>query len=588
MKGLHSICAPRPVLHQIAATSFVVVLLTLTGCRSGVDLSALPTYPENFQRTYFDAQNHLFKGDLDLAYTGFLSCLELQPEEAALRFDLAKIDLQLERHEAALSHLDFACDVDDENRWYREYRAKAALSLLLFEDALEDLMFVQKQRPGDLDWTLEWSLLLADAGGADEALQLCEHYELLAPGDPDILLQKLYFHELLDQYEEIYAALQTAVAKHPDLPEFKMQWAQMLQATGQSEQAFQVLKSLASIDPSNGLVQLELAQLFTQFDELEKAQNALRNAFASEEVYPEEKHEILVQYLQIIALATANQEISLDSDVHVALTELLDIALNMHPNHDPILMVAADFEQSAGNEAEAQQYLIRAVKANPGNRLAWSNLIALDANLGKIEKMAQHAVDAMERFPLDIEFALMTGMAHLDLKDYPTTIDALERGLGLLVDDAALEARVAAMLGDALHAIGEDERAAEAYEQSLASDPDNPMVLNNHAYYLALSGKSLERALECSSRALKLNPSSANLMDTHAWVLFKLNRFPEAMDYITQALIHAEKLGPAFLEHDGDIRSAMGDNEGAVNSWKKALELGGDAKSLNPKITGNR
>ena len=63
MKGLHSICAPRPVLHQIAATSFVVVLLTLTGCRSGVDLSALPTYPENFQRTYFDAQNHLFKGD---------------------------------------------------------------------------------------------------------------------------------------------------------------------------------------------------------------------------------------------------------------------------------------------------------------------------------------------------------------------------------------------------------------------------------------------------------------------------------------------------------------------------------------------
>ena len=295
-----------------------------------------------------------------------------------------------------------------------------------------------------------------------------------------------------------------------------------------------------------------------------------------------------MQYLQIIALATANQEISLDSDVHVALTELLDIALNMHPNHDPILMVAADFEQSAGNEAEAQQYLIRAVKANPGNRLAWSNLIALDANLGKIEKMAQHAVDAMERFPLDIEFALMTGMAHLDLKDYPTTIDALERGLGLLVDDAALEARVAAMLGDALHAIGEDERAAEAYEQSLASDPDNPMVLNNHAYYLALSGKSLERALECSSRALKLNPSSANLMDTHAWVLFKLNRFPEAMDYITQALIHAEKLGPAFLEHDGDIRSAMGDNEGAVNSWKKALELGGDAKSLNPKITGNR
>jgi tetratricopeptide (TPR) repeat protein len=198
--------------------------------------------------------------------------------------------------------------------------------------------------------------------------------------------------------------------------------------------------------------------------------------------------------------------------------------------------------------------------------------------------MAQHALDAMERFPLDVEFALMTGMAHLDLKDYPTSVDALERGLGLLVDDPELEARIAAMLGDALHALEEDDRAAQAYERSLLLNPDNAMVLNNHAYYLALSGEGLERALECSTRALELSPSSANLMDTHAWVLYKLGRFAEAQDYITQALISSAESGPAFFEHDGDIRAAMGDQEGAINSWKRALEMGGDAKSLTPKI----
>jgi tetratricopeptide (TPR) repeat protein len=575
-------------LLQSWVLALFAAFMALSGCKIGADLSALPTYTEDFQRTYFEAQNHCLKGDLDLAYTGFLSCLELEPEETALRFDLAKIDLQRERFEAALVHLDAACSSDKENRWYREYRAKAALPLLLFESALEDLMFVQNQRPGDLEWTLEWSLILADEGAPQQALLLCDHYESLAPGDPDVLLQKLYFLELLEDYEEIYASLETAVLNHPDVPEFKMQWAQMLQATGQSEQAMQVLKTLANEDPTNGLVQLELAQLYTQFDDIEQAQNALRNAFASEEVYPEEKQEILVQYLQIIGLAEANPDIALDNEILSALKELIDIALRMHPDHAPILMVAADFEQSAGNEARAQKHLLKAVSANPGNRLAWSNLIALDANLGQIETMAEHAIDAMERFPLDVEFALMTGMAHLDLKDYNTSVDALERSLGLLVDDPALEARVAAMLGDALHALGQDDRAANAYEQSLDREPDNPMVLNNHAYYLALSGENLERALECSTRALELNPSSANLMDTHAWVLFKLERYPEAMDYITQALINAEKLGPAFLEHDGDIRSAMGDKEGAINSWKKALELGGDEESIVPKINGNR
>jgi tetratricopeptide (TPR) repeat protein len=66
--------------------------------------------------------------------------------------------------------------------------------------------------------------------------------------------------------------------------------------------------------------------------------------------------------------------------------------------------------------------------------------------------------------------------------------------------------------------------------------------------------------------------------------LYKLGRFAEAQDYITQALISSAESGPAFLEHDGDIRSAMGDQEGAINSWKRALEMGGDAKSLTPKI----
>ena len=132
-------------------------LLALSGCGNGVDLQTLPTYPEDFQRTYFDAQNHLFKGDFDLAYTGFLACLELQPEEASLRFDLAKIDLERERFDAAMDHLNAACEADKKNRWYREYRANAALPLLQFDDALADLTFVQDQRPGDLDWTLQWS-----------------------------------------------------------------------------------------------------------------------------------------------------------------------------------------------------------------------------------------------------------------------------------------------------------------------------------------------------------------------------------------------------------------------------------------------
>ena len=38
------------------------------------------------------------------------------------------------------------------------------------------------------------------------------------------------------------------------------------------------------------------------------------------------------------------------------------------------------------------------------------------------------------------------------------------------------------------------------------------------------------------------------------------------------------------LEHEGDIRWALGDKEAARDAWRRALEAGGDEAVLNPKL----
>jgi Tfp pilus assembly protein PilF len=135
--------------------------------------------------------------------------------------------------------------------------------------------------------------------------------------------------------------------------------------------------------------------------------------------------------------------------------------------------------------------------------------------------------------------------------------------------------------------LGEADKAYDAYEQSLKRLPDNPAVLNNYAYYLAEAGERLDRALELSSRLMELAPMEPNFMDTHAWVLYQNGRYPEALDFITQALFQSENQGATFWEHDGDIRLAMGDVEGAIASWKRAIESGGDEAALNTKINAH-
>lgn len=559
--------------------TLVALAATLGGCKAPADLAGLPVYDEGFQRTYFEAQNHLAKGDLDLAYTSFLACLDMQPEERALHFDLAKIDLQREQYESAVNHLNPVLDADADHRWAHEYRAEALLALGDTEAALKDLVWVVQARPGDLDWIYDWSMQLADAGEPAAALALCDAYEAETPGDPDVRLQRFYLLELLNDYEAIYHGLEEAVVAFPDIAEFKLQWAQMLRATGQDDAALAGLLEVVEDDPSNGVAQLDLAHLYTALNEIRLAQEALLIAFASQDVFIEEKREILVQYLQIA---------SVDPSLNPMVEALLEAALGQHPKSAELHMLAADYEQGQGRLEAAIVHSEAAIEANPADPFGWTNLIALDADLDRAADMLSHATQAMDLFPLDANFAYYAAVAALDQGDFTTVVNVLERGLGVILDAPEMEGLMHSMLGDALHQTGDPTRAFAAYEKSLERLPDNPGVLNNYAYYLAEADENLPRALELSTRLMELAPMEPNFMDTHAWTLYKNGRYPEALDFITQALFQSENQGPAFWEHDGDIRLAMGDTAGALASWQRAAEAGGDADALNTKIQAHQ
>jgi Flp pilus assembly protein TadD len=134
--------------------------------------------------------------------------------------------------------------------------------------------------------------------------------------------------------------------------------------------------------------------------------------------------------------------------------------------------------------------------------------------------------------------------------------------------------------------MGRDEAAAEAFEASLALVPDDAFVLNNHAYYLALSGLRLDRALECARRANELMPGTPSFLDTEAWVLHVSSEHAAALERIEAAMAAGAANDAEVREHEGDIRAALGDAEGARAAYLKAIELGGDAESLNLKING--
>ena len=124
----------------------------------------------------------------------------------------------------------------------------------------------------------------------------------------------------------------------------------------------------------------------------------------------------------------------------------------------------------------------------------------------------------------------------------------------------------------------------KAYERSLAYSPDNPMVLNNYAYFLSLEERDLERALSMSSRAVALTDNNPTFLDTHAWVLFKLGRTDEAKKVLQKAVALDGQKSPELMVHYGDILHELGEQFMAEVYWKRALEKGYDARQIELRL----
>ena len=124
----------------------------------------------------------------------------------------------------------------------------------------------------------------------------------------------------------------------------------------------------------------------------------------------------------------------------------------------------------------------------------------------------------------------------------------------------------------------------KAYDRSLDYWKDNPVVLNNYAYFLSLEERDLERALTMSSRVVALTDNNPTYLDTHGWVLFKLGRLDEAKKVLQKAVALDGQKSPELMVHYGDILHELGEQFMAEIYWRRALEKEYDAQQIEMRL----
>lgn len=238
--------------------------------------------------------------------------------------------------------------------------------------------------------------------------------------------------------------------------------------------------------------------------------------------------------------------------------------LQSRPGDQRILAGLATAYVQQGSPDSAIQMMLREVQKDPS--AAKRQLLAnLAEKLGKFDLALQQFQLLAEAYPDISEYQFEEGKIYDFLGDKKNAIRNFEAAQHLAPKDATKEGRLALAYDEA----GLLDQADASYARSLQSNPSDPVLLNNRAYFLAKTGRNPEEALRLAQSALSKLPENPSLLDTLAFAYIKSNKNANATAILNR-LVQDFPNEPMFRYHLGMALAQTGDRAGA----KRELEAG--------------
>ncbi|WP_421945924.1 tetratricopeptide repeat protein [Pedobacter sp.] len=347
----------------------------------------------------------------------------------------------------------------------------------------------------------------------------------------------------------------------------------LLQKNNDAE-ALKVLLKAQQLEPKNFEVNLGLADIYRKQKNDDAAFASLKLAFESEEMPIDEKVKILAALFPKIE----------ESVVAKNITALSKSLAEANPNDAKSLAFYGDVLYQQNKLKEALVQYQSALKLNEQVYAVWEQVINIQTLLGHYSDAVKLGDEALTIYPNQASLYYYMAYALYKTGKYDVAQSNLKNALQLDVDNKSLQAQVYALQGDIFINQNNFSQAKIAFEKAISTEPDNYLIMNNYAYYLALRNDDLAKAAKYAETAANAMPNSPSVADTYAYILFKQQKYDLAKTWIEKALQNNTNKNGVYLERYGDILFMKGEKDAAVNQWQKAKEAGNGSEVLTKKI----
>jgi len=498
--------------------------------------------------TYFsNGLQSKYRDDTDGAIRNFEQALRYMPNDAASMFELSEQYYNAGRMEDAFNMIKQAANLDPKNKWYQMRLGKFYLNLEQYNDFITLYEGLSQQFPDDPETLSE----LIDA------YLLTEQYDK-ALKKIDLLEQQIGKHEIITEQrlniltrqnnpKKLIAELEKLTAQNPDNPRYYSMLAQAYAENGNDKEALKAYEKIKEINPNDPYVNVSLLEFYEANGDKEKAFNELLAAIRNKSLDLNTKANIYDYWM------SKNQD---SDDVDEQAKQCGEAFLEAHPDDKIAYLILGSYYLVKQNPTKSKELYQQSLAIDSTDFLSWQNLIISESRLSENEAVRDHAIAALEYYPMQSVFYWYAGVASAVLKNNDDAIAYLEKGRRYTTDKIQMS-NFDAYLGDIYHEQGEEQKSFDAYERALHNDPNNDLVLNNYAYYLAQKNQDLDKALEMSTRAITLAPDNPTYLDTHAWVLYMKGDYMEAEKHMKKALNLLKEPDELYQDHYDAIQSKL-------------------------------
>jgi len=506
-----------------------------------------------------------------LASENFTKVINLDPGNHAAYFELANANLRQDKLTEAEQNIKQAIKLKPDNKWYLRLQGELFKRANKMPELIEVFDRLIRIEPDNDSYYFDKANAQLISNLADAANKTYDDIETKFgqsqalinarrrmqqngnPSDSDIV--KLLEGNQADVKNYLYAA-------------------GLLLQKGNDAEALKVLMKAQTLEPANFEINLGLADIYRKQKKDDAAFGALKLAFESDEMPVDEKVKIIAALFPKMNQPVVSKNIA----------DLSKLIAEKNPANAKALALYGDvlYQQNRLNEALTQYRA--ALKINEQVYVVWEQVINIETLLGHYAEAIKLGDEALTIYPNQAGLYYYMAYALFKTGKYDQAQINLKTVLQLDVDNKALQAQVYALQGDIFINQNNFSLAKIAFEKAILTEPDNYLIMNNYAYYLALKNDDLTKAAKYAETAANAMPENPSITDTYAFILFKQQKYDLAKTWIEKALQNNSSKNGVYLERYGDILFMKGEKEAALIQWQKAKEAGNGSEVLIKKI----